>query len=348
MSIRLYSGKLGSGKTYRVVYELAKTDLLKKYYVIHNIPDLKIKSEFIKSFNSEFNDMGFEPSEMFNYEFQEDLSKKILEKYGRGVLWIIDECDKIGFDRTNSSMKKWLSMSRHLGQEIYLISQSKWNIAKDYMNLIEIEIQGKKGYIFSSFIYSWYSGSEKFATDRLPKDKSVYDLYRSFKIAETKTPKSKFLKWFLYLGIFAVVALVYFIFFAMPKSFKNSKIDKNIITSKPVSNDNPSSADNKIISPFDKPIIYSFAGRSKDQYLLADNFGNIYPISHISKDKIYHAFLDDREIVLIDLKKGITTYKPTYIKELKVSPAAAGGRASTSQQAVNEGLYIKELWIDVH
>jgi hypothetical protein len=48
------------------------------------------------------------------------------------------------------------------------------------MNLIEVEIMGKRGFVFTSFLYSWISSGEKFATDRLPKNKDVFTAQKPF------------------------------------------------------------------------------------------------------------------------------------------------------------------------
>lgn len=349
MSIRLYSGLPGCGKTYRVVYEIIKTGLLDKYFICHNIPDLKIDNPMIKSFNPENNELGLDSGKMFNYEFQKDFSHQVREKHKRNILWVIDECDKIGFDRSTPIIKEWMSMHRHLGQEIYLISQSKWNIARDYMNLLEVEIQGKKGFIFSSFIYSWWSSGEKFATDRLPKDKKIFDAYRSFQIKDTKIPQSKFLKYFLFVGMFAVVAVIYWIFFAVPNSIKsnNKNIDTNSNNQKPVSEiSNQNQSINDDIQSI--PLIYSFAGKIKNQYYLSDQFGNIIPLEFINQDTVYNFFPKTRNLVLIDSNRGLTIYKPALVRE--VGAVGGGGRATTTQRAQDKptSLIIKDVFIDVY
>jgi len=263
MSIRLYSGIMGSGKTYRVVYELVYTDLLEKYFIFHNLEGLKIENKYLREFgkNTDFN-----PPELFTYEYQQKLSKQISEEYGRNILWIIEECDKIGFDRSSPSIKEWLSMHRHLGQDIYLISQSKWNIAKEYINLVEVEIQGKRGFVFDQFIYSWFSGGEKVATDRLPKKKDVYEKYKSFHIPELKKKRSNLWKWALGFFIFSAIGTIYFFFFGLPDKF--SSIGKTVNQSKNITIQKFDNTENEIESHENRK--YTYAGKVGQNVYLAD------------------------------------------------------------------------------
>lgn len=339
MAIRLYSGIPGSGKTYRVVYELLYTDLLKKYYVFHNIPNLSIDHPHLKAFGKE---TDFNPPDLFTYETQKEISAQIKEQYNKNVLWIIDECDKLGMDRVDKRHKEWLSMHRHLGQDIYLITQSRWNLAKDYMNLIEVEIQGKRGYIFQSFIYSWLASGEKFATDRIPKKKDVFNSYRSFHFAELKSKKSKIFIYLIGLILITAVSLIYFFFFSMPKSFDEaSEANKKLQNSRKKSELNQSNLHNEIKS--DIPSKYYFAGSNKNIIYMTDENGNLYNYSSLNNSvyKIYE--IDKVKKSAILLADEVKTISATYIKET-AGAGAAGGRAPKSPRE-QEPARMREYWI---
>lgn len=344
MAIRLYSGIPGSGKTYRVVYELKYTDLLKKYYIFHNIPNLKIEHPHLKHYGPE---SDFNPSDLFTYETQKQISEQIKEQYNKNVLWIIDECDKLGMDRVNRNHKEWLSMHRHLGQEIYLITQSRFNIAKDYMNLIEVEIQGKRGYIFQSFIYSWLASGEKFATDRIPKKKDVFEAYRSFHFAELKNKKSNIFKYLIILVLITIALLVYFFFFSLPTGFKETK-EKIKPESKNIEKTNENQVNNyQNQKPYTSDNIGKFylAGTYKNIIYMTDQYGNLYKYSVLNQNdfKIYEVNQIKKTAIL--LEDEVKTISSIYIQDSQ-SAGAGGGRAPKSPRE-SSPINMREYWINI-
>lgn len=345
MAIRLYSGIPGSGKTYRVVYELKYTDLLRKYYIFHNIPNLKIEHPHLKHYGPE---SDFNPSGLFTYETQKEISAQIKEQYNKNVLWIIDECDKLGMDRVDKKHKEWLSMHRHLGQEIYLITQSRFNIAKDYMNLIEVEIQGKRGYIFQSFIYSWLASGEKFATDRIPKKKDVFEAYRSFHFAELKNKKSKIFIYLIGLIFITLAALVYFFFFSLPGGFKETSgkmKNQSQNQAHTQHNETNSSMFQSQSLTSDNIGKYYFAGSFKKIIYMTDSSGNLYNYSVLNnKDfKIYEIDRIKKSAIL--LEDEVKTISATYIQQKQIA-GAGGGRAPASPRD-SAPVTMREYWINV-
>lgn len=343
MAIRLYSGIPGSGKTYRVVYELKYTDLLKKYYIFHNIPNLKIEHPHLKHYGPE---SEFNPPGLFTYETQKQISEQIKEQYNKNVLWIIDECDKLGMDRIDKKHKEWLSMHRHLGQEIYLITQSRYNIAKDYMNLIEVEIQGKRGYIFQSFIYSWLASGEKFATDRIPKKKDVFEAYRSFHFAELKNKKSNIFKYLIILVFITIALLVYFFFFSLPGGFKETK-EKIKSESKNIEKTNENQINNQNHKPYTSDNIgkYYFAGSFQKIIYMTDSSGNLYNYSVLNNTdfKIYEIDRIKKSAILME--EEVKTISATYIQQKQIA-GAGGGRAPESPRDSAQ-VIMREYWINI-
>lgn len=346
MAIRLYSGIMGAGKTYRVVYELVYGDLLQKYFVFHNLEQLKIDNKYLKEYGK---DSEFNPPDLFTYKFQEQLSKQIREEYGRNILWIIEECDKIGFDKSRPDVKEWLSMHRHLGQEIYLISQSKWNIAKEYMNLLEVEIQGKRGFVFDSFIYSWFSGGEKISTDRIPKKKEIYEKYKSFHIPELKRKKSKIWLFALLFFMITISGLIYFFFFGVPKKFNDlNKVvnqtkkekDRAIQEYKNINNSDPAQENQVEQNEF-----YYAGTIGKNKFLVADQNGNIYDMKLLYDYISGEENRENRKLIFLDRQK-FYTLQPSFIKR-KLARVGAGREARPEQEQEQETVF-REQYISIY
>lgn len=113
MSIAVYTGKPGSGKTYRVVKELLEDE--GRYYVFHNIDGLKESliegGRYIQNWTSIEN--------FFTKEKQEEISSWARSEYNRSVLVIVDEAQTWFGDRS-AKIKAWLTQHRKLGQDIML------------------------------------------------------------------------------------------------------------------------------------------------------------------------------------------------------------------------------------
>lgn len=344
MSIRLISGIPGSGKTYYIVYHLLYGDLLNKYFVFHNIPELKIENKYIKYFGDEDLENYIDPEILFTYKYQKELNEQIRDKYQRNILWIIDECDKHGFGKTTLLIKEWLSMHRHLGQDIYLLSQSKWNIARDYMNLVEVEIQGKRGYLFNAFVYSWFSNGERISLTRLPKKKNVYNAYRSFYIKEITKKKSKLLLWGLILGIIAVSLMGWFIFIGLPDELSNiKKLNKKEKKEKVIDNVN-----SEINIPQKEKDIFNYAGTDGKYHFINDKYGNIYNINiKEGSQKIKSLFSDNKiRVITFDMGNDFKEFKSGYIES---NALGASGRASKRErEKEQEPIIMRELWINIY
>lgn len=218
MSIILYTGKPGAGKTYRVVKELLEDE--GRYYVFHNIDGLKESmvegGRYIQSW------VGIEG--FFTKRKQIEVCDWARKKYNRSVLVIVDECQMVMGDR-NTEIKSWLSWHRHLGQDIKLVCQHFKMLNMDFYNLCDYEVRGKRGIITSQFIYQWGVNGETFKTDRLRMNKAVFAAYTSFIGKEVNKGRSKV----LYYGIGACAMAVcmgwYVIAYGLPSTF--AKADKS-------------------------------------------------------------------------------------------------------------------------
>jgi len=247
MAIYLHTGTPGGGKTYLAVDNILnryyKYDKKKKEYVkskdvaiITNIDELKldhlklddeidlclkdhIDSEFdgdpvARSLQADLLEekisemkKEFQPY-FFNYEYQE----KLYNKYGH-ILYVIDEC-QIYFD-SRISRNKWarkvflfFEKHRHLGFDIYLITQSKNKIASDIRCLVERETRAlpRSLSLAGEMKYNEYVSGVK--TNALPKvkpfSKRVASMYKSMEVEEVEKVKSPLLK----IAAIGVVALM--------------------------------------------------------------------------------------------------------------------------------------------
>lgn len=164
--IKLLTGIPGSGKSYRAVHDFMK--IKDEYYLFHNIDGLQAEKIDDGKYIQDFTKLDMPFNNFFTLENQKKLCSDVNEKYGKKVLIIIDEA-QVFMARLNESVREWISYHRHLGQDVWIITQNKFNIAKEYGNLVEIEIQGKRGFVFQSFIYSYFDHGERVKTDKLKK-----------------------------------------------------------------------------------------------------------------------------------------------------------------------------------
>lgn len=270
--IQLFSGIPGCGKTYRAVFELVKAQ--GKYYVFHNISGLKQEKiengEFIQTIpgRDEFNTF-------FSLENQTALSESVKEKYKRSMLIIIDEA-QVPLGRFNANVKEWMAYHRHLGQDIWLITHDKMNIDKSYHSLIEIEIKGKKGFIFNSFIYSFIVSGERVKSDRLPKKQEIFDLYESFTVEETHKKKSSLFVFMAVMGAIALGLGTYAFFFRMPSSFQKN-------TDKQNQNKVQTPGSGSPVAPVaSTEIEYTYIGDLQGKMLVADPSGNVWFLDQVT------------------------------------------------------------------
>ncbi|MBN2515952.1 MAG: hypothetical protein JXC33_07965 [Deltaproteobacteria bacterium] len=343
MSIRLYTGIPGSGKTYRVVYELLSKEIQDKYFIIHNIEGLKhdkfINKSHIKSFGQN-GSLSYSTDELFTYEVQKELSEQVKQKYNKSLLMVVDECDKLGFDMGSASIKEWLSMHRHIGQDIYLITQNRANIHRSLYNLVEVEILGKRGFIFNQFIYAWLANGEKFHTDRLPKKKEIFEAYKSFQLPETAKKKSNLWRFMAVMGIAGFIGMGYFIFFMMPGEFKEAgqKKDQKLSGTAIIKSDNAESF---------VPDEYFWGGIVNGKPVYIDKYGNLFKNFVVNSGQIYFVKSDIREVTILNEDTGVAKYKNTYIKD----SGRVEKRGGLSQRETTSGIAgaskYKECWVEV-
>lgn len=200
MAIRLITGVPGAGKTYLALKTLLddyfKWDKKEKGFVpkkeitiITNIDSLDLDhinlDDAIRA--SKKNIEGF-----FSVEYQE----KITNKYKR-IVYVIDECQRF-FDRRfyNKDVFYYFEYHRHLGHDIYLVTQDRMKIAKDISLLCETEIRAVKRTLAIAGEFKYNVLSDGIIIDRKickPK-KYIFALYRSSSGKESKKIKNPVIK----------------------------------------------------------------------------------------------------------------------------------------------------------
>lgn len=202
--IQLYTGVPGSGKSYKMVHDLA--NLLEKepdINVISNIDNLKLPhtnfDELLEDLYPGAKRRGDRLEQFFHMEHQEKLS----EEFGGPILYVLDEC-QLYFPRrgTMPNTEEYFQRHRHLGHYVLLASQAASLINRNLIPLIELEYHAPRRTIsfFGEIRYkerSPQSPKQIIRSITLRPKQAIFDLYQSFNAAEIKKPKATLGKLFL-------------------------------------------------------------------------------------------------------------------------------------------------------
>jgi len=189
MAIRIVDGKPGSGKSYYVVNHLAKNYFTEDrglyvlkdgYCIITNIDSFKPQHIDLKEIASEHG--GYDS--FFTAEVQEQLKNK----HGR-IIYIIDEAQRI-FRKNykNEDVFFWFETHRHLGQDIYLITQHYKKLPFDVYSLAEFIIYAapRTRSLAGEFRYHWMDDGTKIKTETLRRKQQIFALYKSMDMKESE------------------------------------------------------------------------------------------------------------------------------------------------------------------
>lgn len=257
--ITFLTGAPGSGKTVLAVYRMAKDTR-----EIHTNIDLYDTSpiEFTKFI---WEDFLKNIIELFSH--QDDSHKYIAMAKEMGIYGIsiyFDECHT-KLDRQKKEIVWWLSIHRHLDQNIFLITQNKGIVAQKYRLFPEIFIfahTASTRFLSSTMRYSEYSSFSMNKNDRIRKfshkyDKKYFSYYRTG--AHNKGTNTLRKKVYTILA-FALVPILFLYFFMT--SFSSSQDKKDLDKPEVVS----SLKKKKSIKKIKKSIPYIEVGLS-DKYL---------------------------------------------------------------------------------
>lgn len=237
--ITLVEGALGSGKTYYVVHEV-----LTKYFQFNETEikweikpdeDVEIYSN-VDGFNLSRDLMevvgkagGLNP--FFTVEYQKEFARS------KKHVYIIDEAQRPDFFHRkyyDAHVFFFFQYLRHLGIDVYLITQDVFQLAKELQTLNEYHIRvSRRSYAYAKeFRYHFMVGKEIFRRKYLKPNLKVFSAYRSSSVVGGGHETKKFaMKYYVYVGVFACIAVFgffRFIKYFLPSSSKNLAVAKTL------------------------------------------------------------------------------------------------------------------------
>lgn len=293
MAIKLVTGAPGAGKSFYMVNYLTNTYYQKEkggHYIpkpgvkiIANIEGLKLDhlnldEAILKS------DLPAE--KFFTIPYQE----KIVAKYG-SVVYVIDECQR-WFDQyfRDKDCIYFFEYHRHLGLDIYLMSQTKYRICRAISDLAEYEIKAVRrlASIFGEFKYSIICGQEILDKKMLKKSKEIFSLYKSMDRLETEKIKNPMIKYLIMAAV--VIILGGFLFThtfwgsvsdddGKPKKVEKSNIRNNNVVA-PTRSDRRDRSD---ISIERIPVRVDFITKGEEVFVYSPITRQLLPYSQVYK-----------------------------------------------------------------
>ncbi len=193
------------------------------------------------------------------------------------VIYIIDEAQAGNyFHRKFYDVNVFLffQMHRHLGCDIYLITQDVRCLARELQQLAEYVIRAvrRSNSIGKSFTYKFYSGDECFKTKRIKQDQKVFGMYRSMIIGEGKKIKSiPFKHILIFVGLVVCAGLIFRfgfmkIFHNMNKNhvYRKEEVKMDVLVSV---------ADHIKLDLINHNNMYNIVGMVGDQYIVKTDKG---------------------------------------------------------------------------
>ena len=217
MAIRLITGVPGSGKTYYAVHHLLENycslnketqeyELKQDYTILTNIdsltlPHINLEDAVQKS--------GKTIHEFFQVPFQE----KISQKYKK-IIYLLDEAQRFFPYRNKISSETWFYFEyhRHLGHDVYIITQDKKLMAQNIILLAENELRAAKRTfsLLGEFRYLLKCDNEIIDRITIRSKKKVFDVYKSFETQTTEKVKNPFKKYIIGLSVASIIVFLWF------------------------------------------------------------------------------------------------------------------------------------------
>lgn len=332
MTIRILTGAPGSGKTFYAVKHIKdnyafydrnrrKWKIKSQNTIITNIEELRL--EHI-DFDDAIQKSKLSLERFFTKEYQE----KISQKYP-GLIYVIDECQRYFHKRFyNKETFFYFQYHRHLGHDIYLLTQDSSLLPNEIRSLTENEIHAVRRSLsfFGEFKYNILCQKEIVDRKILKRDKSIFNLYKSMEQSETEKVKNPMIKY----GIAILIAIIISVwgfkrtFLTHDKKEPEKAYAKTIDKSKPRKPKiTPKNNTERIIPKANtkkKPVKLSHA-MIGDQKLIIDPINNVlispsqfkYPISWIIRNGKLQAWADIPQ-------NEIPSNQTEPIKEKKILP----------------------------
>lgn len=214
--IRIVQGNPGSGKSYYAVNYLSKYTKYDALYQEHVLNDgvlviTNIEGLRIKHLNL------FDLIERYGVEkfFTVENFERIQEKYRvNHIVIVIDEAQKI-FDSKfyDKDVFYFFQYHRHLGIDIFLLTQSVSTIARQLIPLCEfvIEAQPRSKGFMGVFRYKFKDVKGNFMYSQVARKKpELFKMYQSFKSDEAEKPRNVIAYWAVVGVVLVVIAGVGF------------------------------------------------------------------------------------------------------------------------------------------
>ena len=236
MAIRLITGGLGSGKTYLAVHHIVETyyeadkanggyrkkEKFKDVALISNIDELALPG--VLDLDQVLKKSGMPINKFFTVDYQ----KKVSEKY-KQVVYLIDECQRyFGRKFYDQDVFFYFEYSRHLGHDIWLISQDRYRLSKEIASLAEFEIRAVKRSlsIGGELKYNKLMDGEIVGRKGLMPKKDIYGLYKSMMAEEVEKKNNPIIKYIAVpiVLLFVTGSLFYWVFWGRISEAKQ-KID---------------------------------------------------------------------------------------------------------------------------
>lgn len=203
MAIRLVTGVPGAGKSYYMVNRLANKyckrfgdvySLKKKYVIVTNIDNLLLDVVDL--------DDAIKRAGGLERFFSMDVQKKVTEKYqkeNKQLIYIVDEAQKYFHRRFyDREVFTFFESHRHLGLDVFLLTQNSNLLPKDLISLVEIEVRAvPRTLSIAGFNYLRRSNKDIIGREFLRKKKHIFLMYKSMSAGETEKIRSPYLKYII-------------------------------------------------------------------------------------------------------------------------------------------------------
>ena len=184
--LKLVTGHTGSGKSHFAI-KLLLEEFKKDRVILTNI-EINIEAEdLIFKNDEEMLSIFLEFAKIMEENPNQEQAKEQLRshKYAN-VLFVVDEAHFCGFRNKNESLNNFLTIHRHMGVDIILITQSPTNIWRNHLELIHIHYQclPSSSRILPNMskirIYEPY-GAKDYVTLHQKFNPEIFDLYKAGK-----------------------------------------------------------------------------------------------------------------------------------------------------------------------
>lgn len=219
MAIRIIEGPPGSGKTYYAVRHLAHTyfekqedgryELIKPCTLITNIDDFQPEHVSLQD--------AIQAAGSANIFFTEPYQREFTNRFESQIIYIIDEAQRLfrkgtRVDKELSEVFFYFEYHRHLGHDIYLITQNHKKLPLDLVVLTEYIISSapRSRSVIGEFKYKWLSDGEVIHREGFKPEQGIFDLYKSMDNPETEKIRNPVMRTVVLVLLTVVVIVVSF------------------------------------------------------------------------------------------------------------------------------------------